>query len=215
MQMGPGLTAARESIDRCSRDPVQLQYLALPSFDTQIEGLPVYLRGLKATAGKPVFVIAVGYWAKTPETPAKYLEILSSLRDKSSRIFIVNTATGYQPEDSRKQACLDRNAAMRVWVEAQGDPYYYVDYDALSSASAPKPPHPITPDKHFMCALWWSPRKLPQVRFDASRQGKDAAGNPLPQIPVGSLSGIQVTSDGRCADETNRNLWQMILNTLI
>lgn len=213
--MGPGLTAARTSLERCSQNPIQLQYLAVPSFSTQTQAIASYLKALPTTSGKPIFVASVGYWEKSPEVPASYLAMLASLRDKASKVFLVNIATGYQPANSRKDAYIQRNAAMKAWAQEQGPPFFYVDYDSLSTAPNPKPPSPLGGDKHFMCALWWHPTRLPKVRFDASREGADAAGSPLPQIPEGSVERIQVTADGKCADETDRNLWQMIFNVLV
>lgn len=39
--------------------------------------------------------------------------------------------------------------------------------------------------------------------------------NSRPQIPRGSIKKIQVTEDGECGDETQRNAWQVLLNALV
>lgn len=66
-------------------------------------------------------------------------------------------------------------------------------------------------DTHFVCATVWHRTSKPSVQIGRASQFSELEA----QIPVGRMERLQMTTDGKCSDETNRNLWQMIFNVMI
>lgn len=220
MEKGPGLTAARTSLNRCSRPPVQLSYVYAAEWEHQLISVPLYLDALPSSNVKPVVVLGVGYWEGDPQSPQAYMELLRSLRARASRVFLVGIATEYvleveEKHIKRKKAYLSRNDELRQFAHQEGWPFEYVDFDALATAPEPRPAGPLRADKHYMCRIGWNLETTSKVKLDTSANGADADGNPLHEMVDAKTERLVTTADGLCADETNRNLWQMILNALV
>jgi hypothetical protein len=234
MQQGPGRIATRQSLSRCSRPPVELQYVFSPRFDQQATALRVYADSLLAgktpfpatgkltTPGRrPVVVVGIHYWEGLPEIPEDYLEALLNLKSKAKKIVVIGIATGYVPENDdyqvrRKGYYHERNQFMKKWVAEQGAPFLFVDYDVLSSQTLdPRPAGPMKNDKHWMCRLGWLLFDFPKLVVDNSSSGVNAVGVPMHQVSRPLVEKIFVADDAQCADETNRNLWQLILNAIV
>jgi len=163
-----------------------------------------------------VVVLGVHYWESEGEAPAEYLAMLASLAQAASRVFVVGVATGNAPDnDPLRAGYLARNKQMRTFVEEQGHPFEYVDFDALSTAPEPKPAGPLGRDKHWMCKIGWNLQTASKFTLDTSRRGANTDWQPLPQIYAPKIERLVTTADGHCTDEVNRNLWQLILNVML
>jgi hypothetical protein len=212
---GPGRAAARAALAACSRRPVEFHYLHAPRWKNQVNMLPRYVDALPPGA-QPVVLAAVGYWESTAETPADYLAALEALRGRAARVFVVSVPTVRVVDDARRASYITRNAAMRAWTAAQGAPFEFLDFEALASA-AHAPPGGADNNWHYMCSTSWrvSCAYCDLVRVDHGDGVDEATGALLPQVPVGNLERVHATEDGACADEMNRNLWQVALNALV
>ncbi|KAH7623878.1 hypothetical protein NADE_008693 [Nannochloris sp. 'desiccata'] len=212
LKEGPGRAVAKKSLSLCSKKPIEMHYVMAPSFGTQTPAIPKYQQVFKSPNVKPMYVINVGYWEGIDFVPAFYLQSLSLLRNKATKVFLVGIATGYKTADKRRDAYRRRNEQLKTWAQEQGAPFFYVDYDSLTTTtSEPKPAGPFGTDSHFMCGIVWHRRSKPTVRIGKASQYTELEA----QIPVGKMERIQMTRDGKCSDETNRNLWQMIFNVMI
>ena len=211
---GPGTFMAHKAMSKCSRAPVQIHYMHVPRFVNQVRSVPAYLSSLPLGV-KPVLLLSVGYWQKGTEVPEDYLQILKDAAPKSRKIFIVSVPTVRVVSEEKTEDYRARNAFMKSWVAEQGEPFAYLDYDTISSAKD-SPPGGADNNWHYMCSLAWrlSCTYCDLVRID-HHDGVDTFGEPIPQFPVGNLERIMSTEDGSCADEMNRNLWQVVFNTLI
>lgn len=222
MERGPGLAAARRSIARCAGQHIsELNFVFAPEFDHQTLAIRLYMETLASMEhAKPVVVVSVGYWEGTDELPITWLNMLSALRGRAAKVFVVGVATEYSSEDEetcrrRKNAYFARNTAAKAWCRRQGAPFVFVDYDTMSSVPGPRPPAPLRGDKHFMCRVGYAGGPGVKAVLDSSPEGRNALGLELPQVSGAKLKRITVTEDGHCADFTNYNLWQMMLNALI
>jgi hypothetical protein len=214
LEEGPGLAAAETSMRQCPKKPLQFHYVMAPSFVTQTPALPRYQEMFSANPNtKPIYIVSVGYWDSIPVVPDVYLQSLLLLKEKATKVFLVNIAAGYKTGDLIRQASYrKRNEQMKTWAEQQGAPFFYVDFDSLTTTTVePKPAVPYGADTHFICATVWHPTSKPSVYINKESQFAENQA----QIPVGRLERIQVTTDGVCDDETNRNLWQMIFNVMV
>jgi hypothetical protein len=184
-----------------------------PSFGTQTPAILRHQEIFNQSPNiKPIYVVNVGYWEGIDFVPAFYLQSLLKLRGTATKIFLVGIPTGYKKEDTRRAAHRRRNDQLKAWAKDQGAPFFYVDYDSLTTTtSEPKPAVPYGPDTHFICATVWHRTSKPSVRINKASQDSELEA----QVPVGKIERIQVTSDGNCSDETNRNLWQMIFNVMV
>lgn len=270
---------------------MRLDYMFTAYYDHQIEALPIYVNSLPRNK-KPVMVLMIGYWELSYEVPPRqWLDMLTSIRGRVSRIFILSVPIENVNTNGSKVLLETRNEFMRTWVGEQGDPFTFVDFNALTAptANGQRPPQPLALDKHFMCRLKWNavkssqkvvfgqsyasssttnssvqgngseggnaapaPSPVPSVEPNTRQHSRDGGGagdttndtnvasptpapppepepepNPAPspspvgdpttdggEIVGGSIGKIWVVEDGICADETNRNLWQVIMNTL-
>jgi hypothetical protein len=212
LEKGPGLEVAKKTLSLCSKKPIEMHYIMAPSFGTQTPAIRKYQQVFKTSNTKPIYVVYVGYWEGIDFVPAFYLQSLSLLRDKATKVFLIGVVTGYKTAGQRRDAYHRRNEQMKNWAREQGAPFFYVDYDSLTTTmSEPKPAGPIGKDTHFMCAIVWHRTSKPTVQINNASQFTELEA----QIPVGKMEKLQMTQDGKCADETNRNLWQMIFNVMI
>jgi hypothetical protein len=222
MEHGPGLAAARRSLARCAGHRIsELDFVFAPEFDHQTLAIRLYMETLASMDhAKPVVVVSVGFWEGDPIIPETWLNTLGSLRGRVSKVFVVGVATEYSSEEEekcrrRKNAYFARNAAMKAWCRRQGAPFVYVDFDLMSSVPGPRPPIPLRGDKHFMCRMGYGDDPGAKVVLDRSPEGRNALGMETPQVTTAQLKRLTVTEDGHCADFTNYNLWQMMLNALM
>ena len=214
MVSGPGTLMAHEALSACSRAPVQIHYLHSPRFINQAENIPMYLKSLLPGA-KPVMLLSVGYWQNGEEVLQDYLNVLDMLTTKARKVFIVSVPTVRVVDPERAGFYRSRNAFMKGWVESKGEPFAFLDYDAISLAQHP-PPGGADNNWHYMCSVGWriACHECPLVRIDHDN-GQNEFGEPIPQILHGNIERIMSTEDGMCTDEMNRNLWQVVFNTLI
>lgn len=108
---------------------------------------------------------------------------------------------------------------MRDWTEKQGEPFVFLDFDAVSQSQNPPPGGSLT-NWHYMCSVSWVARcssadPCDLINVDHSERSTDDDGRPMPQIVSGIVERIHATEDGQCTDEMNRNLWQIVFNTLL
>ena len=211
---GPGTLMANTAMAKCSRSPVQFHYLHSPRFVNQIESIPAYLESLPL-GSKPVLLLSVGYWQNGEEVPEEYLAVLRDIAPRVRKVFIVSVPTVRVVKDDARRDYTIRNAFMKQWVQKQGEPFTYLDYDVMSLAENP-PPGGSNNNWHYMCSISWRIHCMycDLVRIDHNN-GRDEFGEPSPQFPVGNVEMILATEDGACSDEMNRNLWQAVFNTLI
>jgi hypothetical protein len=223
MTFGPGKEAARFALQACTTGPVvKFEYLHSPEWQDQLHAVPPYLNGL-SPGERPVLVISVGYWERSAEVPQDYLDMLARIKSSQARkIFIVSIPTIRVPSADRREAYRLRNERMRGWVEAAGEPFVFLDFDAMSHAKAP-PPGGSLNNWHYMCSVAWRtscPRNQEHcglVVVDHSRTSVNASTSSgfNSQIPRGLVERIHATDDGLCGDEMNRNVWQVVFNTLL
>ena len=210
MQFGPGIEAMQRSVQRCPKSrppPIEFAQIFAPYIENQTAVIPRYLKSLHLSSTKPIFLFLVGFWEIGPDIPPDYLAMLLALKSKSTKILFIGTPTAYEVRPKERGVFQGRNNAMQAWIHAQQDPHYqFVDFDALAAAPLPKPPGPVGGDKHFMCRLYFSSWRTPPVHI--------ARGVGV-QIPNGYLDKVWVTDDGRCSDEMNRNLLQVIANAIV
>ena len=221
MEKGPGLTATKASLLRCTTPPQPLHFLMSPSFSNQSLMIPQYMDVMNSQDLKPLLLISVGYWEPEMVYPADYLAMLSGFRQQASKIFILGVATQYASAD-QKITYGQRNSFIRQWAANQGPPYYYIDYDAFIAVPPPKPPQPqyfaaSRTEKHFMCWTGYNFQAIEKIKLtlDGSAQGAGPDGRPLSQIQQGVIERIQTQAGGECSDETNRNLWNVILSLVV
>lgn len=211
---GPGTLMAETAMAKCSRAPVHLNYLHLPRFVNQIESIPAYLKSLPPGV-KPVLLISVAYWQNGEEVPEEYLTMLSDVAPKVRKVFIISVPTVRVVSKEKREMYIARNTFMKGWVESKGEPFAFLDYDGIS-LSKHTPPGGADNNWHYMCSIGWrtSCANCDLLRVDHSN-GVNEFGEPVPQMPVGNVERIMSTEDGVCADEMNRNLWQIVFNTLL
>jgi len=71
-------------------------------------------------------------------------------------------------------------------------------------------------DKHYICSLWWRYGDCSACQplvLDSTAQQSDNP--PRPQFLQGAVDRVQVGEEGSCTDETQRNVWQALLNALV
>jgi hypothetical protein len=211
---GPGTLITQTSMTKCSRAPVEFHYLHVPRFVNQIESIPKYLKTLPL-GSKPVLLLSVGYWQNGDEVPEEYLEVLKNNAHKVRKVFLVSVPTVRVVNEEARASYKVRNAFIKDWVAAQGEPFAFLDYDTMSLAEHP-PPGGSSNNWHYMCSVAWRIHCVycDLVRLD-HQNGVNEFGEPLPQFPVGNVERVLATEDGSCSDEMNRNLWQSVFNTLI
>lgn len=177
--------------------------------------VPYYLESLPPGV-KPIIFTSVAYWEENAVVPQDYLDMLSNeLRYKAHKVFVISVPRIRVVLPERVDAYTVRNAFMRQWVEEQGEPFVFVDFDTLAF-SPHTPPGGSNNNWHYMCSLAW---RLTCVACDLLQvdhsDGKDAEGLPVAQIPQGNVERIHATEDGMCSDEMNRNMWQIVFNALV
>jgi hypothetical protein len=221
MEKGPGLKAARQSVSRCSRTPMRLDFVWSPLYGQQAKMMGTYLAAVPAGV-KPVLISSVGYWESNNNISNSYLNALkeAATAKAARKIFIVSVPTvkvGAAPVGGREREAKlrEKNEFMKLWTEKQGPMFSFVDFDALSRAAI-RPPGGGGIDKHYICSLLWKrPCKgCPAILIDR-RAGVMKNGSLLPQIIEGTVGAVHTTEDGLCTDETNRAVWNIIFNTLI
>lgn len=223
MEEGPGLDATRQSLSRCSRTPMRLDFVWSPLYGQQAKMVGAYIAALPAGV-KPVIISSVGYWESKNDISTLYLDaLLQAAAAKAARkIFVVGVPTvkvGAATSDGheREAKLREKNKFMRNWVEKQKNLkiFSFVDFDAVSRASV-RPPGGGGIDKHYICSLLWKRpcRGCPTIFID-KRTGVVENGTLLSQITKGTVGAIHTTEDGLCTDETNSAVWNIIFNTLI
>jgi hypothetical protein len=215
-EVGPGALALRRAMARCSRRPVELHYMHAPRFKGQATSLARYFDAAQP-GSSPVLLVGVGYWENGGEVPQQYLETLAELRTRARKVFVVSIPTVRVPVPERAEWYRERNTFMRAWVEAQGEPFAFLDYDGIGRAAHP-PPGGANNNWHYMCSLAWRVNctACDLVQIDRSNRGGGEDGiTPTEQIPRGSVEGLYASDDGQCTDEMNRNLWQVVFNALV
>jgi hypothetical protein len=214
-EVGPGRVAARGALAACSRRPVEFNYMHSPRFSNQISTVPRFMDAQPA-GSKPVLLLAIMFWEGGGTVPREYLAMVRSLHDRAHKIFLVSAPTVRVVPPKRAALYRVRNAFMKAWVAEQGEPYAWLDFEAMAGAPSP-PPGGSKKNAHYMCSLWWRSSCATCDRLEVDHgDGVGADGvTPAPQIPQGAVERLHATEDGECADEMNRNLWQLVFNTLV
>lgn len=217
MTGGPGKVVGRESLERCSRTPAEFHYIHSPRWRTQYEMLPFYMNYLPGGV-KPVILTSVGYWEGSERILPEYMETITALRGKVLKVFVVSIPTVRVPTEERKATLRKRNDVMRQWVADQGEPYVYLDFDAISLAPH-SPPGGSQNNWHYMCSIAWRGtcnecESLMIDHSDGAIIDKSGQRTIVSQIPQATVERVHATDDGLCADELNRNMWQVVFNTL-
>ena len=216
MTNGPGRFAGRDALQRCSRKPTEFHYMHSPKWKNQASILPEYFNNI-APGVRPVLLTSVGYWESSSTIPDYYLAALDALKDRARKIIVVGVPTVRVPTEERKEVLRVRNNFMKQWVQDRGEPYAFLDFDALSVASHP-PPGGSLNNWHYMCSVAWriACTTCDLVQVDHS-EGFNELGERVtpPQILQGNIERIHATEDGMCVDEMNRNLWQVVFNILL
>lgn len=216
MGNGPGRFAGRNELQRCSRKPTEFHYMHSPKWKNQVSILPEYFNSLPPGV-KPVLLTSVGYWEGSDTVPDSYLDALAALKDRTRKLFVISVPTVRVPTEERKEKLRQRNNFMKRWVEERGEPYVFLDFDALSVAQH-SPPGGALNNWHYMCSIAWRTACAfcDLVQIDHS-EGVNEFGEQVtpPQILQGNIERIHATEDGMCADEMNRNLWQIVFNILL
>ena len=148
MAGGPGKVAGREALESCTRAPTEFQYIHSPRWRTQYDMLPVYMNSLPGGV-KPVILTSVGYWEGSERILPEYMEAITALQGKALKVFVVGIPTVRVPTEERKATLRKRNAFMKQWVEEQGEPYVYLDFDAISLGKN-SPPGGSQNNWHYM-----------------------------------------------------------------
>lgn len=221
MKFGPGRQAARSSLQACTTGPVvRFEYMHSPEWQDQILAVPSYFNGVLSPGERPVVVMSVGYWEQDAAVPENYLTMLTRIKSQARKIFILSIPTIRVTNSDRREAYRLRNARMKEWVEGAGEPFAFVDFDAMSHAKAP-PPGGSMNNWHYMCSVAWRTRcgrnkECGLVIVDHSETSfNSSTGAFYFQIPRGLVDRIHATEDGLCGDEMNRNVWQVVFNTLL
>lgn len=203
MEVGPGQADAKRVLSECSYPPLEMNYLQAPLWTAQHEVLSRFIEGLEE-GHRPTIIISVGFWQPGDSIPVQYLKTLETLKDVALRVVYVGVPVSNVLDERRRKQLATRNERIKQWIDRQGKPYSYVDFDAM--VSAPNAPNGTSGSKHFTCWAQWKIAKFP----------RGAAGNPAGsgQLTV-KVERLHTDLEGTCADEMNRNLWQVILNGLL
>jgi hypothetical protein len=205
LKVGPGQADARRVLSECTHPPLRIDFVQAPMWAAQTEAIRRYAKGLRS-GQRPVIVLSVGLWQQGGEPPETFLEALQALRNSTNpiRVFYVGTPTSNVVDTSRRQQLEARNAKIKEWMESQGHPFAWVDFDALASADGA--PRGTRGSKHYGCWLEWQNASFPL----------GASGNPPGSAQAtGVLGRVHTDLSGQCSDEMNRNLMEVILNGLI
>ena len=105
-----------------------------------------------------------------------------------------------------------RNELMRKWAASRspeaGGNVFYLDFDAMAEAPD-APPGLASSNWHFQCFL------DPNHNQEARRElGSLKAAWHWPELPGHIYPSVWTDSEGKCDDEMNRNIWQMLFNIL-
>jgi len=175
--------------------------------------VPYYMDALPVGV-KPVVLTSIGFWEGAAEVPQAYLDMLTSLASRTTKVLVVSIPRVRVPDPQRSEVYRGRNEFMRQWVNQQGEPFTFVDFDALSMAPT-SPPGGAANNWHYMCSVTWRTQcsYCQLLRIDPNN-GVDPDGLPATQIQ-GNVERMHMDEDGFCADETNRNLWQVVMNTVV
>lgn len=150
---------------------------------------------------KAVLVLSVGFWQTGDAISAAYLRVLEDLRHTALRVFFIGVPTISVKNEQKRQELKTRNERMQQWIEQQGSPYSYVDFDAMVVAALNATALPAAGSKHFSCWLSWK-----NLKFSSAASGSQLHGH---------IESFHQDPGGECSDEINRNLWQVILNSLL
>lgn len=211
MEIGPGREDAARVLSECSTNGganqssslSQINYMQAPLYMAQAEMLQTYIKSQKQADAKPICVISVGFRQTGSDVPAAYLQALRDVEDKVSRIVYIGVPTVDVRDQAQKKELVKRNEFMKGWIDGQTNgKYLYVDVDAL--ASAPNAPRGTKGSKHYQCWIEWTSSQFPFGTDNPSGMSQFH----------GSVEKIHPDVQGECADEMNRNIWQIILNGL-
>ena len=203
MEVGPGQADAKRVLSECSHPPLEFNYLQAPLWTAQQEVLDRFLGGVREDH-RPTVILSVGFWQPGDSIPLTYLQTLETLKDTALRVVYVGVPVSNVLDEARRKQLGTRNDRIRRWIDRQGPPFSYVDFDAM--VSAPNAPNGTSGSKHFACWAQWKSARFP----------KGAAGNPAGSGQLtAKVERVHTDLQGTCADEMNRNLWQVILNGLL
>lgn len=214
-RVGPGAHTSSAVLDHCAAQPLPIDYLHAPFYGQQARQILAYLDSVPATY-RPVVILSVGYWEGVTSVPEVYLQMLRVLRVRALRVFVVTIPRVKVPEtkSERKVAYGMRNEFLTEWVRRQGAPFTVLDFDRVAEA-AQAPPGGAGNNWHYMCSLVWRMEcDHCELAHMNTRNGLSEGGFRAYQA-MGTPERILATDDGQCVDEMNRNLWQMMFNTLI
>lgn len=211
MEIGPGREDAARVLSECSTTRganqssslSQINYMQAPLYMAQAEMLQTYIKSQKQADAKPICVVSVGFRQSGSDVPAAYLQTLRDVEDKVSRIVYIGVPTVDVRNQAQKKELVKRNEFMKGWIDGQTNgKYLYVDVDAL--ASAPNAPRGTKGSKHYQCWIEWTSSQFPFGTDNPSGMSQFH----------GKIEKIHPDVQGECADEMNRNIWQIILNGL-
>lgn len=214
MKSGPGRVAGQAAMLNCSRPPINFHYMHSPRWKNQIAMIPHYVNNLQPGV-KPIIFTSIGYWEGNDTVPEDYLAMLTALETRARKIVVVSVPIVRVPDAERQATYIKRNTFMKSWVDAAGEPYVFLDFQAMSSSAHP-PPGGSMNNWHYMCSVAWRITCADCELFQVDHEdGQDEQGNLLQQIRQGDVERVHATEDGLCGDEMNRNMWQVALNMLL
>lgn len=209
-------TPSAEPMMLCNKPHVTINYLHAPDYVLQRRYLTQYMDTALEEGRQVTLVLSVGYWVWFPEVPHDYLDFLESLAKRAAKVVVLSIPTVHVTAHTGKQgpallhAYRSRNLIMKAWVEARprDSNIKFVDFDAMSN-SVHAPPICAGENWHYQCFLTWPAHGNKVALADTTTNWfRD-------RVYRAPLVGLYMTEDGQCADEMNRNLWQVILNNLM
>jgi len=200
----------------CKDPHVAINYMHAPDYVLQRRYLEQYMEHIVDEGRQVTLVLSVGYWVWFPEVPQDYLDFLDTLSKRAAKVVILSIPTVHVTAHTGKQgpallhAYRSRNLIMKEWVAAKpaSSNIKFVDFDAMS-VSVHAPPICAGENWHYQCFLTWPAHGNKVALEDMDTNWFRDRYYRAP------LVGLYMTEDGQCADEMNRNLWQVILNNVM
>lgn len=216
MKTGPGASSVRKALDRCSSQPVPIDYMFSPEFGRQITAIPAFFK-VTPPEYKPIVIVSVMYWVHSARIPDSYLDTLKFLGSRAKRVYLVTIPRIKVPKQEWQEMYHTRNEFFKNWVKENDGPFEILDFDMVAAARN-APPGGAKNNWHYMCSITWNHDACPPGSTQCepthmdSRNGLTINGYRAAQAK-GRIAFITATEDGQCVDEMNRNLWQMVWNT--
>lgn len=200
----------------CAKPHATINYMHAPDYVLQRRYLTQYMDTALEQGRQVTLILSVGYWVWFPEVPHDYLDFLESLSKRAAKVVVLSIPTVHVTAHTGKQgpallhAYRSRNLIMKAWVKDRptGSNIRFVDFDAMSN-SINAPPICAGENWHYQCFLTWPAWSNKIALTDTETNWfRD-------RVYRAPLVGLYMTEDGQCADEMNRNVWQVIFNNML